>query len=136
MKKTIAILLAIILCAALVTACGQTPVSPESSLPLADISDTTTTEGTTTTEETTTTTESGSDTTTTITTETLKGDVNSDTKVDIVDLVRMARYICQDADITPLSAQEITNADIDENDLIDADDISMLAQYLANILEF
>jgi len=86
--------------------------------------------------ETTTTTESGSDTTTTITTETLKGDVNSDTKVDIVDLVRMARYICQDADITPLSAQEITNADIDENDLIDADDISMLAQYLANILEF
>jgi len=59
MKQAVSIILATLLCIILLTACGQTPVSPDGSVPQDVSTTTTTTENgtTTTTEETTTTTE-------------------------------------------------------------------------------
>lgn len=66
MKKIGIWICVLALCLTAVTACGQRPEMPESSIPLADVSDTTTTteETTTTTEETTTTTTAETTTTT------------------------------------------------------------------------
>ncbi len=65
MKKTTLLLLVLLLCTLWLTACGQTPLSPDGSVPQEESVSTTTT---TTTEETTTTTEEITTTTTTTTT--------------------------------------------------------------------
>lgn len=65
----------------------------------------------------------------------IRGDVNSDSAVTIADLIRLARYVCQDETIEALTAQETENADITGDEKIDADDITLLSQYLANMVD-
>ncbi len=96
-------------------------------------------ETTTTTEETTTTTTIMENTTTTEETtagesEVLKGDTNGDGKVDIVDMVRLARFVSQDADLNPeMTAENLEAADTNADGSVDAGDVTALSLYLAGL---
>lgn len=63
----------------------------------------------------------------------LYGDVNCDGKVDITDLVLLARYVSQDTDLAAdaVSAQGKINAEVDGDGQIGSGDISGIALYLA-----
>lgn len=65
--------------------------------------------------------------------DTLYGDVNCDGKIDIVDLVLLARYVSQDPDLTAgtITDQGKTNAEVDLDGQIGSGDITGLALYLA-----
>ena len=79
---------------------------------------------------------SGTTTTTTTTTTdtTVLGDVDGNGKVEVNDLVRLARYVAQDQELTPaLTAQQITNADVNCDGTVDASDITMIARALARL---
>ena len=79
---------------------------------------------------------SGTTTTTTTTTTdtTVLGDVDGNGKVEVNDLVRLARYVAQDQELTPaLTAQQVTNADVNCDGTVDASDITMIARALARL---
>lgn len=73
-------------------------------------------------------------TTTTSTSVNYYGDVNCDNKISIADLVFMARYVAEDAEMTPLSAQGILNADCVTDSKINSQDITALARCLAHLI--
>ena len=55
-------------------------------------------------------------------------------KVEVNDLVRLARYVAQDQELTPtLTAQQVTNADVNCDGTVDASDITMIARALARL---
>ncbi len=77
----------------------------------------------------------GSSTTTTEKTDdAMYGDVNCDGAITISDLVLMARYVAEDSDMKPLSAQGIKNADCVYDSKVNSSDITALARYLAHII--
>ncbi|MBE6855518.1 MAG: carbohydrate-binding protein [Ruminococcus sp.] len=63
----------------------------------------------------------------------LYGDTNCDTTINIADLVLLARYVSQDADLQTdaITEQGIINANVNIDDAITADDITGLSLYLA-----
>lgn len=78
------------------------------------------------------------ETTTTTTTTKLYGDVDCDGSVSIVDVVMLARYVSQDAEVK-LTATGLENADCDADSLVTADDLTLISRYisgLANSSEF
>lgn len=80
---------------------------------------------------------SGTTTTTTTTTTdtTVLGDVDGNGKVEVNDLVRLARYVAQDQELTPaLTAQQVTNADVNCDGTVDASDLTMIARALARLI--
>ncbi len=62
------------------------------------------------------------------------GDVNCDGSITISDLVLMARYVAEDDDMKPLTAQGILNADCAYDGKVNSSDITALARYLAHII--
>ena len=96
---------------------------------------------TTTTPTTTTTTTTTTETTTTTTTTTVepvgvKGDVNDDGEVTIADVVRLCRYVAQDDTLAPaMTAAQIANADVNGDAIVDSSDITVLARFLAHLVE-
>ena len=81
-------------------------------------------------------TETTTTTTTTTTTDTaVLGDVASSGTVEVNDLVRLARYVAQDQELTPaLTAQEVLNADVNCDGNVDSDDLTMIARALARLI--
>lgn len=67
--------------------------------------------------------------------DTLYGDVNCDGKVDIVDVVLLARYVSQDAELSAdaVSDEGKVNADVDIDAQVGSSDISGISLYLAGI---
>ena len=97
-------------------------IEPNGSKPVVTTAATTEGSGTTTT------------TTTTTTDTTVLGDVDGNGKVEVNDLVRLARYVAQDQELTPtLTAQQVTNADVNCDGTVDASDITMIARALARL---
>ncbi len=103
---------------------------------------TTTTETTTTTSETTTTTTTAEETTTSESTTTttepeagiLYGDVNSDATINIVDLVRLARYISQDNELNPaFTDAQRAAADMNSDTFVDSTDLTLLSNRIAGL---
>jgi len=94
----------------------------------------------TTTPTTTSTTSDGETTTTTVETttaveaNTIYGDVNLDNAVTISDVVFLARYISQDKDVS-ITKQGLVNADCVADNLIDSDDLSLIARYIAHLVD-
>lgn len=66
----------------------------------------------------------------------LYGDVNCDEVVAIADVVLLARYVSQDAELPAgsVSAQGKLNADVNIDDQISSDDISNISRYLAGFV--
>lgn len=63
------------------------------------------------------------------------GDVDSSGTVEVNDLVRLARYVAQDQELTPaLTAQEVLNADVNCDGNVDSDDLTMIARALARLI--
>lgn len=95
--------------------------------------ETTTTTTTTTAESTTTTTTT---TTTTVEPVGVKGDVNDDGEVTIADVVRLCRYVAQDDTLAPaMTAAQVANADVNGDAIVDSSDITVLARFLAHLVE-
>lgn len=65
----------------------------------------------------------------------LYGDVDCNGSVSISDVVLLARYVSQDATCPTLSKLGIANADCSYDELIDANDISTIARYLAGLIK-
>lgn len=65
----------------------------------------------------------------------LYGDMNCDTTVNVADLVLLARYVSQDADLdaSAVTAQGIRNADVNADSALSAEDISGISLYLAGL---
>ncbi len=62
------------------------------------------------------------------------GDVNCDGKVSITDLVMLARYVAEDSEMQPVSAQGVINADCTGDTLVNSSDIVKLARFLAHLI--
>ncbi len=79
-----------------------------------------------------------STTTSTTTTETkpvtLYGDINNNQVVSISDLVMMARYVAEDAEMDPPTAQGLLNADCAYDGKINSSDVTALARFLAHLI--
>ena len=84
-------------------------------------------------EEADTTTASEPDTTTVPNDNTLFGDVDCNGEISVSDAVLLARFLAEDNEIT-VSAQGKRNADCAYNDIVDNDDLTMILQYLANLV--
>ncbi len=63
------------------------------------------------------------------------GDVNCDGSITISDLVLMARYVAEDSEMQPLSAQGLKNADCVADGKVNSSDITALARYLAHLIQ-
>lgn len=77
-------------------------------------------------------------TTTTVTAppvKTLRGDVDGNGTIAIADVVLLARYVSQDGTLDR-NAVNLQNADVKQDGQYNAEDISMLARYLANIIGY
>lgn len=72
-------------------------------------------------------------TTTTGTPVSMRGDVNVDEKINIADLVILARYVAEDPE-TPITAQGVANADCDGDGKINAQDMTTICRYLAHLI--
>lgn len=62
----------------------------------------------------------------------LYGDVNSDQKVEIADLVLLARYVSQDNSLDK-SLVNLKNSDMNNDNVYNADDITALSNKLAGL---
>ena len=77
-------------------------------------------------------------TTTTTTTTTvvqekgMLGDVNCDGSVNITDVIMLSRYCADDA--VEISTQGIVNADTDENTQLSVDDVTLILQHIARLI--
>lgn len=66
--------------------------------------------------------------------ETKYGDVNCDDDVNVSDLIQLARFVAEDADVTPLTEQGKLNADCEYDGILNSDDIVIIARYLARLI--
>lgn len=64
------------------------------------------------------------------------GDVNNDGKVDVSDIILLARYVAEDPEIAPLSETGKQNADCDGESNITAGDVAKIARVLAHLDTF
>lgn len=66
------------------------------------------------------------------------GDVNCSGKVDLSDVILLARFVAEDEElgVNAVSAQGKENADIDDNRLLTADDIVCICRVLAGLESF
>lgn len=62
------------------------------------------------------------------------GDITEDGKVTIADLVMIARYAAEDAEMTMPSEQGLRNADCNGDGKINSSDCTMVARYLAHLI--
>ncbi len=85
---------------------------------------------------TTTTTTSTETTTTTVTVivPTMIGDFNCDGKISIADVVLLARYVAEDAELQNVTEQGIANADCNGDEKINSGDITEVCRYLAHLI--
>ena len=63
----------------------------------------------------------------------VKGDISGDFKVDVSDAVLLARFCTEDKNVK-ISTQGVLNADVDKNGNADSDDLVMILQYIARII--
>lgn len=61
------------------------------------------------------------------------GDINDDLKVDLSDLILMARFVAEDDEIDAPNQWGILNADVTGEQLINADDVIRVARFLAKL---
>ena len=59
------------------------------------------------------------------------GDVNEDEAVDILDVILLNKYLLGNADLSP--AQKL-NADVDNNDALDATDSLNILKYVVEMI--
>ncbi len=64
--------------------------------------------------------------------QTLLGDVDCNSDVNVADAVLLARMLAEDKDVT-VSAQGRANANVNGDDNVDSDDLTMILEILANI---
>ncbi len=69
-------------------------------------------------------------------TKVLYGDTNCDSAVNVADIVLLARYVSQDTElqVDAVTAQGITNADVNLDAALTADDISGIGLYLSDMI--
>ena len=66
----------------------------------------------------------------------VKGDVNDDGEVTIADVVRLCRYVAQDDTLVPaMTVAQVANADVNGDAIVDSSDITVLARFLAHLVE-
>ncbi|MBP0975020.1 MAG: dockerin type I repeat-containing protein, partial [Oscillospiraceae bacterium] len=112
------------------------PLELKIKVPKGESETTETTQATTeTTTETTETTTKTTETTVKEPTEvTLRGDVNNSGKVDVSDAVLLARLLAEDSG-ADVSAQGKLNADADKSGELDGDDVILILQHIAKIIQ-
>lgn len=107
---------------------SEIPVDPSATTTTATTTSTTTTTTTTTTEPET------EPATTTVPVSLICGDVNADAVIDVSDLVLLTRYV-NDPENTPLTEQQLCNADVYQDGTVDDKDVSALLDYLGHKID-
>ena len=62
--------------------------------------------------------------------------MNDDGVVTIADIVRLCRYIAEDNTLAPaMTAEQVANADVNGDTMVDSDDITVIARFLAHLVD-